>query len=66
MQLRYKRKIYKKKFRLFAGDSQTLSNKRHFVISMIAINMFYCSIFTCIPFFFFINTCRSVAVVKLY
>ena len=40
MQLRYKRKIYKKKFRLFAGDSQTLSNKRHFVISVIAINMF--------------------------
>ena len=28
---------------MFAGDSQMLRNKRHFVISVIAINVFYCS-----------------------
>ena len=28
---------------MFAGDSQTLHNKRHFVISLIAINEFYCT-----------------------
>ena len=27
---------------MFAGDSQMLRNKCHFVISLIAINMFYC------------------------
>ena len=27
---------------MFARDSQRLRNKRHFVISLIAINMFYC------------------------
>ena len=27
---------------MFAGDSQILRNKRHFVISVIAINVFYC------------------------
>ena len=27
---------------MFAEDSQTLCYKRHFVISMIAINVFYC------------------------
>ena len=32
---------------MFAGDSQTLHNKRHFVISMIAIYVFNC-ICTCI------------------
>ena len=42
MQIRCKRKIYKEKYRMFAGDSQMLRNKRHFVISMIAINVFYC------------------------
>ena len=29
---------------MFAGDSQTLRNKRLFVISVIAINVFYCNI----------------------
>ena len=29
---------------MFAGDFQMLRNKRHFVISMIAINVFYCII----------------------
>ena len=43
MQLRCKRKIYKEKYRMFAGDSQTLRNKRHFVIGVIAINVFYSS-----------------------
>ena len=28
---------------MIAGDSQTLRKKRHFVISVIAINVFYCS-----------------------
>ena len=28
---------------MFAGDSQMLRNKRHFVISVIAINMYYCN-----------------------
>ena len=27
---------------MFAGESQTLRNKRHFFISVIAIKMFYC------------------------
>ena len=27
---------------MFAGDSEMLRNKRHFVISVIAINVFYC------------------------
>ena len=26
---------------MFAGDSQTIRNKHHFVISVITINMFY-------------------------
>ena len=42
MQLRCKHKIYKEIYRMFAGDSQMLRNKRHFVISVIAINVFYC------------------------
>ena len=42
MQLRSKRKIYKEKYKMFAWNSQTLRNKRHFVISVIAINVFYC------------------------
>ena len=42
MQLHCKRKIYKEKYRMFARDSQMLRNKRHFVISVIAINVFYC------------------------
>ena len=42
MQLRCKRKIYKEKYRMFARDSQMLRNKCHFVISMIAINVFHC------------------------
>ena len=57
--LRYKRefvilnfavsvKFILKKYRMFAGDSQTLLNKHHFVISVIAINVFYCIIFTSI------------------
>ena len=29
MQLRCKRKIYKEIYRMFAGDSQMLHNKRH-------------------------------------
>ena len=33
-------KICKEKCRLFAGDAQTLRNKRHFFISVIVINMF--------------------------
>ena len=41
MQLCCKRKIYKEKYRMFAGDSQMLRNKHHFVISMIAIIVFY-------------------------
>ena len=28
---------------MHAGDTQTLRNKRHFVISVIAINVFYCN-----------------------
>ena len=43
MQLRCKRKIYKEKYRMFTRDSQMLSNKRHFVISVIALNVFYCT-----------------------
>ena len=31
-----------KKYTMFAGDSEMLRNKRHFVISVIAINGFYC------------------------
>ena len=27
---------------MFAGDSHTLRNKCHFIISVIATNMFYC------------------------
>ena len=42
MQLRSKRKIYKEIYRMFAEDYQMLRNKRHFIISVIAINMFYC------------------------
>ena len=42
MQLRCKRKIYKEIYRMFAGDFLMLRNKRHFVISVIAINVFYC------------------------
>ena len=49
MQLRCKRKIYKEKYRMFARDSPMLRNKRHFIISLVAINVFYC-----IPF----STCR--------
>ena len=44
MQLRCKRKIYKEKYRMFARDSKMLRYKRHFVISVIAINVFYCII----------------------
>ena len=40
MQLRCKRKIYKEIYRMFAGDSEMFPNKRNFVISVIAINMF--------------------------
>ena len=29
---------------MFAGDSQTLLNKRHLIISVIAINVFYCTL----------------------
>ena len=42
MQLRCKRKIYKEKYRMFARDSQKVRNKRHFVISLIPIIMYYC------------------------
>ena len=45
MQLRCKRKINKEKYRMFARDSQMLHNKRHFVISVIAINTFYSIVF---------------------
>ena len=45
MQLNSKRKIDKEIYRMFAGDSQMLRNKRHFVISLIAINMFSVLIF---------------------
>ena len=48
MQLRCKRKIYKEKYRMIARDFQMLCNKRHFVISVIAINVFYC---ICIIFY---------------
>ena len=34
-------KIYKEEYRMCAGDSQMLRNKHNFVISIIAINMFY-------------------------
>ena len=27
---------------MFAGDSQMLHNKHHFIISVIVINLFYC------------------------
>ena len=30
---------------MFARDSQMLRNKRHFVINVIAINVFYCNLF---------------------
>ena len=43
MQLRCKRKIYKEIYRMFVGDFQMLRNKRHFVISVMAINVFYCT-----------------------
>ena len=42
MQLRCKRKIYKETYRMFARDFLMLRNKCHFVISVIAINVFYC------------------------
>ena len=42
MQLCCKPKIYKEIYRMFARGSQMLRNKRHFVISVIAINVFYC------------------------
>ena len=42
MQLRCKRKIYKEIYGMFAGDSQMLPNKHHLVISVIAIDVFYC------------------------
>ena len=52
--LRYKRdfvicnfavsvKFIKKIYRMFAGDFLMFRNKRHFVISVIAINVFYCN-----------------------
>ena len=43
MQLRCKRKIHKEKYRMFARDSQMLRYKCHFVISVIAIKVFYCT-----------------------
>ena len=43
LQLCCKRKIYKEIYRMFAGDFLMLHNKRHFVISVMAINMFYCT-----------------------
>ena len=43
MRLRCKRKMYKEIYRMFAGESQMLHNKHHFVISVIAINVFYCT-----------------------
>ena len=42
MQPYCKHKICKEKYRMFARDSQMLCNKRHFVISVIRINVFYC------------------------
>ena len=53
MQLCCKHKIYKEKYRMFARDSKTLRNKRHSVISVIAINMFYCIMIflTCVIYF---------------
>mgnify|MGYP003688269663 CR=1 FL=1 len=45
MQLRCKRNIYKEKYKMFAWDSQTLRNKRHFVKSVVAINVFYCILY---------------------
>ena len=38
---------------MFAGDSQMLRNKRHFVISVIAINVFYCMLILNITIFKF-------------
>ena len=32
---------------MFAKESQTLHNKRHFFISVITINMFYCTKIFC-------------------
>ena len=42
MQISCKRKIYKEIYRMFSGDSQMLRNKRHFDISVIVLNVFYC------------------------
>ena len=42
MQLRCKSKISKEIYKMFPWDSQMLRKKRHFVISMIALNVFYC------------------------
>ena len=49
MQLRCKRKINEEIYRIFARDSQMIHNKRHFVIRLFAINVFYCTLyqFTC-------------------
>ena len=32
---------------MIAGDSQTLCNKRHFIISVIDVNVFYYNIIKC-------------------
>ena len=58
MQLRCKLKIYKEKYRMFARDSQTLRNKRHFVISMITLDMFYCS--RSVWLSFYLSACLSI------
>ena len=44
MQFPCKCKIYKEKYRMIAGDSQMLRDKNHFLISVIAKNVFYCSL----------------------
>ena len=59
MQLRCKRKIYKEIYRMFAGNFQMLRNKRHFVIRVIAINMFYCIKILTIKVQKLITSCNS-------
>ena len=39
---------------MLAGDSQTLRNKRHFVISVIAMNVFFCTVnISCLFYYYF-------------
>ena len=58
MQLRSKLIINKEIYRMFAGDSQMLRNKRHFVISVIAINVFYVYVVRFCFLFGFVCSCK--------